>query len=276
MKRWVALMVSLVILSAARGDGRAAPKSDLWPRWEKHDPASTVVVDHSPWDRFLDAYLVSDDSSGIHLLRYGKALEEGKAALDAYVGALEGTAVSLLGRAEQKAYWINLYNALTVKTVLEHYPVSSIREIRISPGLFSSGPWDKKLLTVEGVEVSLNDIEHRILRPIWQDNRVHYAVNCASLGCPNLQPAAFTSGNTEELLERGARAYINHPRGARFDGKKLVVSSIYRWFESDFGGSRRGVIDHLRRYARGDLLRRLEAYRGSFRHDYDWDLNDRR
>jgi len=276
-------MVKKVVIAAAAGAvlllygaaALAAPKPDLWDRWEAHGPSSTERIDHSVWDRFLDSYVVADHPSGINLLRYEEA-RGGKAALDDYVTALGGTAVSKLGRAEQMAYWINLYNALTIQVVLDHYPVGSIREIRISPGLFSSGPWDKKLLKIEGQAVSLNDIEHRILRPIWKDNRVHYAVNCASLGCPDLQPVAFTAANTEELLEKAARAYVNHPRGARFEGGKLIVSSIYDWFEIDFGGSAGGVIDHLRSYAEGELSKGLVGYSGRLRSGYDWDLNDLR
>ena len=107
---------------------------------------------------------------------------------------------SLTSRDEQLAYWINLYNALTVKVILDHYPVKSILDIDISPGWFSIGPWGKKLVAVEGVEISLDDIEHRILRPIWRDPRIHYALNCAAVGCPNLLREAFTGATAEVLL----------------------------------------------------------------------------
>ena len=117
--------------------------------------------------------------------------------------------VSGLGRDEQCAYWINLYNALTLEVVLDHYPVDSIRDIDISPGLFSQGPWGKKLITVEGEQVSLNDIEHRILRPIWRDPRIHYAINCASLGCPNLQPRPFTGRTLDHALDLAAMRFVD-------------------------------------------------------------------
>jgi hypothetical protein len=251
----------------------AAPKADLWPRWERHDPRSTVTADHAAWDEFLGKYLVADDPSGINLARYGSVTPEDRQALRSYLDSLEAVRVSEMNRDEQRAYWINLYNALTVLLILEHYPVKSIRDIKISPGFFSSGPWDKKLLVIEGEKVSLNDIEHRILRPIWKDNRLHYAVNCASLGCPNLQPAAYGSANTERLLEEGAREYVNHPRGVRFDGKKLVLSSIYGWFKEDFGGSEKGILEHLLAYADDQLTERLRDYRGRIKNEYDWSLN---
>lgn len=252
----------------------AAPKADLWPRWESHDPSSSVVVDHSAWDRFLNRYLITAHPSGINRLRYGDVTAKDSQELGSYIDSLQGIPVSRLNRDEQMAYWINLYNAATVKVVLDHYPVSSITKIDLSSGLLSRGPWDAKLLEVEGEEVSLNDIEHRILRPIWRDPRVHYAVNCASIGCPNLQNLAYTAANLEALLEKGAREYINHPRGASFQGNKLVLSSIYDWFQEDFGGSEEGVLRHLRRYAAAELAGRLDGYSGRIGYAYDWSLNE--
>jgi hypothetical protein len=215
----------------------AAPKADLWPRWQAHDPGSVAIVDHSAWDRFLNRYLVTDHPSGINRVEYGDVTAADKQMLGSYLDSLQQVRVSQLNRNEQKSYWINLYNAATLDIVLDHYPVSSITKINLSSGLFSKGPWEAKILKIEGEEVSLNDLEHRILRPIWKDPRVHYAVNCASIGCPNLQDRAYTSENTEVLLEKGAREHINHPRGVTFEGKKLVLSSIYDWFQEDFEGS---------------------------------------
>jgi hypothetical protein len=207
-------------------------------------------------------------------LRYGDVTPEDRRRLEAYLDELESVAVSGLNRDEQEAYWINLYNALTVKVILDHYPVSSITKIDLSSGLFSRGPWDAKLVEIEGESVSLNDVEHRILRPIWKDPRIHYAVNCASLGCPNLQSRVYTSSNLEELLEKGAREYVNHPRGASFEGRRLVLSSIYDWFQEDFGGTEDGVLRHLRRYADPELNGKLANYSGRISYEYDWSLNE--
>ena len=163
---------------------------------------------------------------------------------------------------------------MTVKLILDHYPVDTIRDIDISPGWFSNGPWDAKLLTIEEEKVSLNDIEHRILRPIFKDNRIHYAVNCASIGCPNLQPLAFTATNMDEQLEIGAKTYVNSPRGVRMVKGKLYVSSIYVWFQEDFGSNKRGVIKHLLQYANEDLADALRTYDKRLYDYYDWNLNE--
>ena len=253
--------------------GHAAPKAELWPRWETHDPASTQSIDHTLWDKFLKQNLVAPHPSGINRVRYTGVAPEDRKALKAYLKNLQSLPISSYNRAEQKAYWINLYNGLTVDLVLSRLPIESIRDVNISPGLFVRGPWGAKLVTVEGERLSLDDIEHRILRPIWKDNRVHYAVNCASLGCPNLQPDAFTSANTEALLETGAREYVNHPRGLVINNGKLHVSSIYVWFQEDFGGSAEGLMEHWSKYAKQVLAEALKSYSGGLEHDYDWRLN---
>ena len=266
---FIAMVCNTMLFSSAT----AAPSPDLWPRWQAHLPDAARIVDHSRWDMILKKYLNTNHPSGINRVRYTKVLPTDRQTLTEYLEQLQQIKVSSLNRKEQKAYWINLYNGLTVKVILDHYPVKSIMDIDISPGFFSNGPWDAKLLTIEGEKVSLNDIEHRILRPIFNDNRLHYALNCASIGCPNLQPVAFTAANTEDLLETCAMEYINSPRGARFSNGKLKVSSIYKWFQVDFGGSKAGVISHLQKYAKGRLAEKLKTYKKELRFDYDWRLN---
>ena len=270
IKRLAAFAVA-VLVAVSGAVASAAPKAELWQRWEKHDAASQTKVDHSAWDGFLKKHLAPAD--GINRLDYAAVGADDKKILAGYLRVLEQTRVSSLNRGEQRAFWINFYNALTADVVLRHYPVESILDIDISPGLLARGPWGKKLAEVEGEEVSLDDIEHRILRPIWKDARIHYAVNCASIGCPNLMTDAFTADNTEQLLERGAREFINHPRGAAVAGGKLTVSSIYEWFVDDFGGDDTGVIKHLREYADDDLLKALAEVDSVDDDRYDWQLN---
>ena len=273
MSKQILAVVSVTTFLLCVGPALAAPKSELWQHWTENDPSSVLQVDHSTWDRLLKAYLINGPD-GVPLFRYNRVSIADRTALDHYIRQLTQTAVSRLNRNEQKAFWINLYNALTVKVILDHYPVKSIRDIDISPGLFSDGPWGKKLVSVEGEKISLDDIEHRILRPIWKDPRVHYGVNCASIGCPNLQPEAFTAENTDELLDKGAREFVNSPRGARIENGKLTVSSIYVWFAPDFGGTDAGVIDHLKKYAQPDLWTQLEKTDRISDNQYDWTLNE--
>ena len=250
-----------------------APSAKPWPRWQAHDPDSAVTIDHSAWDAFLGGHVVRGPD-GVNRIDYGHLDAAALAALDGYLGALAALNIDGYNRAEQEAYWINLYNALTVRLVARHYPVASIRDIDISPGLFADGPWDKALVAVDGVDLTLNDIEHRILRPIWRDPRIHYALNCASIGCPNLQDTAYSGTNLDNLLDKAARDYVNSPRAIRFTDGRLSVSSIYVWFGEDFGGTDAAVIEHLRSYADQPLAERLAATATTSDHHYDWSLND--
>ncbi|TVR31330.1 MAG: DUF547 domain-containing protein [Spirochaetaceae bacterium] len=273
------LSVAILILVLSTAALHAAPQAELWPRWEAHDPDSAVEIDHSQWETLLDRYLLTDHPSGVNRVRYRRVSAQDRALLQSYIAALEAVHVSGLNRDEQMAYWLNLYNAVTVELILEHYPVDSIRDIGISGSVLNRHPWDAELVVVEGEAMSLNDIEHRVIRPIWQDERIHYAVNCASIGCPNLQPVAFTAANYRELFDTAAREYINHPRGARFEDNRLYMSSIFDWYQVDFGGDIDGVVAHMLQYAEDQLaadLRRYSnnRYRPRPRHDYDWVLNE--
>lgn len=227
---------------------------------------------HSPWDRLLERYL-SDHPDGVARFDYAglRAVDADRAALENYISALETARPSIMGEAEAFAYWANLYNAVTVRLIVEAAPERSIRQIRPRP--WSIGPWGVERVTVEGEPLSLDNIEHDIMRPRFEAALVHYAVNCASIGCPNLKPAAWRAEMLEADLEAGARAYINHPRGVTVTEDGLIVSRIYRWFREDFGDSEAGVIAHLLDYADPELAAAIEANPSIHRHAYDWALN---
>lgn len=254
-------------------DSLFAPSADLWPYWASHDDTSAGTVDHGPWAHLLESH-VRAGADGIARFDYGAMAADDRAGLRSYIDSLAAITVTRHGRAEQLAYWVNLYNALTVQVVLDAYPVASILDIDISPGLFSDGPWDAELVIIEGRPVTLNDIEHRILRPLWGDARVHYVLNCASLGCPDLARAPLVAASAEAELDRAAQTFVNHPRAFSLDGDGLTVSSIYLWFQEDFGGDDRAVIEHLKQYATPERRAMLEAATEIDDHAYDWSLND--
>lgn len=252
----------------------AAPKSVLWSIWEKHNIENQSVISHQIFNKILNKYLDIQHVSKIHLFDYSNVTKEDEKKLSKYIESLEKIVISNYNRKEQKAYWINLYNALTIQVVLQHYPVKSITKIGISPGWFSFGPWDAKLLKIEGEKVSLNDIEHRILRPIWKDHRIHYAVNCASIGCPNLSKKVYTSNNLEAQLEKATKEYINHPRGVTFEENELIVSSIFKWYQEDFAKNEKELIEYFKKYANSKLLKQLNEWQGNdIDYEYDWNLN---
>jgi Protein of unknown function, DUF547 len=261
---------ALALAALASALARAAPRAVPWRHWRASDESSTGRIDHSAWDGFLARYRVPG-RDGIARLGYGRVLPADREALSVYIDALGGLPITLYRRAEQLPYWINLYNALTVRLVLEHYPVASILDIGPRRG---HGPWRKKLIHIEGEEVSLDDIEHRILRPFWHDPRIHYALCLAALGSPDLAPHAFTAATTEAMLDAAARGYVNNPRGVRILHGRLFVSSLYVWYKADFGDSDRAVIAHLERYAQPALAAVLAQETRIAGDSFDWSLND--
>ena len=269
-KTYFLLLIAIVTLNLSN-HLLAAPASELWEKWASHETNSKLTIDHSQWNDLTQRFVLPT-KNGINLLAYSKFEIADKNQLKAYISTLSKTPIRQYNKGEQMAYWINLYNAITVNLILDNYPITSIRDVK--SGFFSFGPWDKELITIEGELLSLNDIEHRILRPIWQDARIHYAVNCASIGCPNLQSSAFTAENTETMLDLAAVEFINHPRAAQVKYGKLRVSSIYDWYKSDFGGTDASVIDHLRQYAKPPLTDQLSNIESIDNDDhYDWSIN---
>ncbi len=244
--------------------------------WDKYDPANTATIDHSDWQTVIDAYLITDDPSGVHLFDYGalQANAADRQRLNGYLDYLQELDPRQYARDVQMAYWINLYNAVTVRVIVDAYPVESILQIHKGDAP-NTGPWKDVHAMVAGNPLTLDNIEHDILRPILQDNRIHYAVNCASIGCPNLPSEAFSANSLERLLDQCAEEFINHVRGVELlDEAFGVTSSIYFWYIEDFGNSESGVLEHLLKYAEGDLAEQLTTFEGSLDHEYDWSLNE--
>ncbi|MEM7428169.1 MAG: DUF547 domain-containing protein [Pseudomonadota bacterium] len=252
--------------------GWTSSAPELWEGWEASNPKNAAPIDHSVWNRFLKKY-VNADATGLNRFAYAKVTSADRKALKGYIASLAKIEITDRARNVQFAYWLNLYNALTINVVLEHYPVKSIRDIDIS-GLLANGPWGKALIKIEDSDITLDDIEHAILRPIWKDPRIHYGVNCASIGCPNLLNQAFTGKNVNALLDKAARAYVNHPRGLSVRNGKVTVSKIYQWFAYDFGNSEKGVIRHLAKYATPERAAALKKAGKISETVYDWSINE--
>lgn len=265
---WRCLFV-LAFLMMPLAQIQAGPLRD---QFSQSNASSSLQIDHSAWEKLLQAYVVPGDD-GLNRVNYAAFKRSGANKLKRYLFALQKINPATLNKSEQFAYWANFYNAITIDIILDHYPVKSIRDIRLTSFLVP-GPWDKKVVRVGGADLSLNDIEHEIMRGIWRDPRVHYAVNCASVGCPNLPRLAFTGPRLEDMLDKGARDYINSARGARVIGVSLIGSKLYSWFAEDFGGSMQSLLTHLGRYATPELAAKLKQVTRISRYEYDWSLND--
>ncbi|MGJ8569598.1 MAG: DUF547 domain-containing protein [Hoeflea sp.] len=233
-------------------------------------PEGQSGMDHSALDAFLKAY-VKSDAHGYNRVDY-RGVKSNLAVLRAYLASLEAANPASLSRNEAHAFWINLYNAKTLEVVAEAFPVTSIKKINLGGSfLFGSGPWKAKLLTVSGIELSLDDVEHEIVRAIFNDPMSHYGLNCASYSCPNLAASAYTGANVDVLLRHNAVAYINHPRGVKVDKGRITASKIYSWYASDFGGKAK-LKDHWLSFAGPQKAAEIESASISG-YDYDWNIN---
>ena len=211
---------------------------------------------HEIWNQLLQKYV-----SPTGKVNY-KGLIQEKDKLVEYLDLLSAhTPQSDWKRAKTMAWWINVYNAFTVKLIIDNYPLKSIRDIE--------KPWDRPFINLGGKSYTLNQVEHDILRARYKDPRIHFAVNCASFSCPSLPVKAFTESNLNQMLEQYTRAFINDTRHNTLGPQKAEVSSLFDWYKEDFtkNGS---VIDFINKYAKTKLADNAKIeYKV-----YNWSLNE--
>jgi hypothetical protein len=220
-------------------------------------------VDHGLYAELLEKYVQNGtvDYQGF---------KNAEIKLDKYLKVLEETDTKKVSRDEQFAFYVNAYNAWTIKLILTGYP--GIKSIKDLGSIFKS-PWKKKIARIDGYIITLDHIEHNILRPRFKDPRVHFAVNCASKGCPPLRPEPYRADILEQQLDEMAQAFVNDSRRNRLEGRTLYVSSIFKWFSEDFHDD---VVGFFLKYAQGDLKIQLEESKSNIQVkylDYDWSLN---
>lgn len=273
MIRYLLLPFLLLVSACASVERVALPKPTLLsPTFQTTQETVQKRVDHAALDRFLGKY-VRQDAQGINRVAYADVTATDRKSLQTYLEHLEQTNISALTRDQQLAFWINMYNAETIEIILDNYPVSSIREI--NDGFLSFGPWDRPVATVDGQTVTLNDIEHRIIRPVFKEPRIHYALNCAAAGCPNLMDRSWRAATLDHDLDAAERAYVNNFRGVRVaPNGGVTLSKIYIWFQEDFGANETEVLQRLQRVAKPELSAALARRSGSIRYAYDWSLNE--
>lgn len=213
------------------------------------------VDNHDVWDRLLRKYV--SPSGNVDY----KSLKSEKQALEDYLKSLEENPVEADWTKEQKmAFWINAYNAFTIKLILDHYPVSSIKK------LHGGKPWDVKWIRLNGQVYSLNNIEHDILRPQFKDARIHFAINCAAKSCPPLLNQSWTAENLDRLLNQQTRNFINNPKFNSLKNNEVEISKLFEWYAEDFGN----VIEYLKKYSNAPINKNAKVkYK-----DYNWELNE--
>lgn len=170
-------------------------------------------------------------------------------------------------RDERLAYWINAYNAFTVKLIADNYPTESIKDIK--NGIpFVNTVWDIKFIEIEGATYDLNNIEHGIIRPKFNDPRIHMAVNCASISCPKLQNEAYMAKKLDAQLDQAAREFLSDTDKNIIEKNNIKISKIFDWYGGDFDS----VIGFVNKYTEVDINKnaKIEYF------DYNWSLNEQK
>ncbi len=221
------------------------------------------TVDHSIYAGLLNKYVKNGrvDYAGF---------KSEETQLDEYLNILEAVDSKRLSEDEQFAFYANAYNAWTIKLILNGYP--DIKSIKDLGNLFQS-PWKKEIVRIDGELLTLDNVEHDILRPRFKDPRVHFAINCAAVSCPPLRPEPFQGDILSSQLDDSTRSFFKNPANYKFDGNKFYVSRIFKWFAEDFNHD---ILSFYLKYAEGDLKQKLSANRKNVQVkylDYDWDLN---
>ncbi len=219
--------------------------------------AAAQAPSHQAWNAQLQQFVSATGS-----VNY-QGWKAQQAGLESYLATLSQAKPSTAWSANERlAFWINAYNAFTVKLILDNYPLQSINSL--------NQPWDRKFITIGGKVYSLNDIEHTILRKEFKEPRIHFAVNCASVSCPPLLNQAFTAANVQTLLEQQTKKFLRDSRFNQLGANQVGLSKIFDWYGSDFlqDGS---LIPFLNRYAPQPIAANAQV---RFL-DYNWNLNGR-
>ncbi|MDZ4749913.1 MAG: DUF547 domain-containing protein [Saprospiraceae bacterium] len=217
--------------------------------------ACPPLPDHSAWTAELKKHVTAKGNVNYTIWA------ENQAALDSYLAQLAGTQpLSNWSTNVQLAYWINVYNAYTIKLVLLHYPIKSLKDIK------EGNPWDHAWINLDGKTYSLNQIEKEIIRPRFRDPRIHFALNCAARSCPPLLNEAYDPARLYAQLTSRTKAFLINPDYNRTDVVPVRISQLFSWYKEDF---KPDVISFLNTFITTPLSpEALMEYM-----EYDWGLN---
>jgi len=222
---------------------------------------------HKDWDEIIKGHTSKEHSQ---ILFNYKKLKNNDEKLNQYLKKLSEVSkeeFKSFSKNAQLAFWINTYNAFTVKLILNHFPVKSIKDT----GSFFSSPWKKKFFKIFGEKISLDGIEHGIIRKEFKEPRIHFAVNCASIGCPSLLQEAFVKDQLERQFDRAAKNFVLNKNKNYYDkkSKTLYLSKIFQWYGADFDEKHQSA----QAYVQG-VLKLDKSVVNNVRYlDYDWSLN---
>jgi len=225
-------------------------------------PKEKIIAEpHQLWDVLTRKHINADGK-----VNYAGFLSD-KKQLEQYLNQLKEMHSELTSwnKRKQLAYWINMYNTVTVKLIIDNYPVSSITELK------GGKPWDTPLIELSGTSYTLNVIENKIIRPKFKDPRIHFAVNCAAKSCPKIMNKAWTEHNLERALTAQTKAFLANKEQNTLQENDIIISKIFDWYKADFGSSNQGIIKFINTYSNKEIDLNATV---SF-NEYDWSLNSK-
>lgn len=230
----------------------------------RFETTTSTPPSHNLWDALMKDFVVDGHVNYKELLKNRERLDIYLIHLQAHVPSANWS------REEQLAYWINAYNAFTIKIVLDHFPLNSIKDIsgKLQIPLVNT-TWDINFIEIGDKKLSLNDIEHRILRKEFNEPAIHFAIVCASVSCPPLRSGAYFADKIDKQLNEQALAFINDKSKNLIAVNHIEISKLFNWFEGDFTKTG-SLVDFLNKYAATKINKDAKIdYL-----DYDWSLND--
>lgn len=264
------ICVLLAAVCCVSVGARAATEMNLIKFWDDREPSSLIDLDHSRFEEFLQKYVVNNHPSGIARFDYLSVSQADFDKLEGYLTDMQFMEPRQLTEAEAKAFWINLYNAATLHMVIQEFVNGN--PSRIKARGVPVRRWRQNIITIAEQRLSLEDILHGVIRPLYRDPRVHYALMFCVLGSPDMSTTVFKGDNNEALLEELETKFLQQPRALRIEGDQLVLSSIFEDYDTDFAPSQTEFLTYLRENVTEEIASRMSGLT-KVRYEFDTDVN---
>ncbi len=260
-------LFSIILLVFGLGLSAPAQAQELVDVFNKTG-ANEKQIDYAPYREFLETYMKASND-GVNRFSYGNITAEGRGLLTTQLSILHGIRIIDYNKNIQLAYWINLYNIIVLHAVVKNYPIESIEDI---PKV-----WKTDYVTVQGQKLSLDDIEHAIIRPIFKDWRIHAALNVAAISSGNIPFKPYGTNNLDYELNQTATQWLSHPRTFHGEGNTLRLSTVFKWYKEDFGDSREGLLSIIQQNLNDFAMIKFNTYKDKkIKYFFDWTLNDKK
>lgn len=269
-KNWVVYLVMSTLLWVVCLAEAAVPMKPI-DFWNDSEPTSLIDLDHSAFEDILKKYVSTDHPSGIARFNYRAVTQADNAKLSEYLTYLQFMEPRQLSEPEAKAFWLNLYNAATLNLILQAF-IDNRNVSKIMARGLPARRWRQDIVTVAQQDMSLEDILNGVIRPLYKDPRVHYAVFFCTLGGPDIPTQVLKGDNNEELLNALEANYLQQSRAIRVVGNTLVLSEMFQNYDTDFAPSERALLEYLKERAPDDVASLIDGT-SAIRYEYDTTVN---